>query len=134
MHMWHSVQTRRCRRRRRGTSKRTTVMRNLLRYSLLRRCVHDMKGRRPCSFNLSAGVFESIRRSTHIRMRLFAARGRLPFHVVNSCSRRSSQTSHTQLQRQHWSASRRWSVNRMHLTPNVSRHGIFRERRLLLRL
>jgi len=47
-------------------------MRNLLRYSLLRRCVHDMKGRRPCSFNLSAGVFESIRRSTHrpIRMRL----------------------------------------------------------------
>ena len=48
----------------------TTGMSNLLRYSLLRRCVHDMKGRRPCSFNLSTRVFESIRRSTHIRMRL----------------------------------------------------------------
>jgi len=41
-----------------------------IRYSLLRRCVQDMKGRRPCSCNLSAGVFESIRWSTHIRMRL----------------------------------------------------------------
>ena len=51
-------------------SKRTTGMRNLLRYSLLRRCFHDMKGRRPRSFNLSTGVFESIRRSTHIRLRL----------------------------------------------------------------
>lgn len=55
MHMGHSVQTRRCRRRRRGTYKRTTGMRNLLRYSLLRRCFHDMKGRRPRCFNLSTG-------------------------------------------------------------------------------
>ena len=51
-------------------NKRTTGMRNLLRYSLLRRCFHDMKGGRPRSFNLFAGVFESIQRSTHIRMRL----------------------------------------------------------------
>ena len=28
-------------------------MRNLLRYSLLRRCFHDMKGRRPRCFNFS---------------------------------------------------------------------------------
>jgi len=45
-------------------------------------------------------------------------RGRLPFHVVTtmpsenySCSRRSSEMSDTQLQRQHWSASQHWSVN-----------------------
>jgi len=46
--------------------------------------------------------------------------------------------THTQLQRQHWSDSRRWSVNgylsRMHLSRNVSRHGILSEKRLLLRL
>jgi len=36
----------------------------------VRRCFYDMKGRRPRCFNLSTGVFESIRRSTHIRMRL----------------------------------------------------------------
>jgi len=46
--------------------------------------------------------------------------------------------SHTQLQRQHWSASQHWSMNGylkcMHLTRNVSRHGIFSEKRLLLRL
>ena len=30
-------------------------MRNLLRYSLLRRCFHDMKGHRPRCFNLSTG-------------------------------------------------------------------------------
>jgi len=44
---------RRCRYRRRGTSKRTTGMRNLLRYTLLRHCFHDMKGPRPRCYNLS---------------------------------------------------------------------------------
>ena len=128
---------RRCRRRRRGTSKRTTGMRNLLRYSLLRRCFHGMKGGRPRSFNLSAGVFESIQRSMHIRMRLVCGSRSASFSCCKDNAVRKLY-SHTRLQRQHWSASRRWSVNgylnRMHLTRNVSRHGIFSEKRLLLRL
>ena len=46
---------------------------------VLRRCFHEMKGRRPPrSFNLSAGVFESIQRSMYIRMRLVCAALRLP--------------------------------------------------------